>query len=296
MKYFKLSTKVTALIVFLILFMMTIFIIPNNTFAIGINYTSGVFTTKYGAKINVMYLDGSDDTQDKHNTTDYPSASKIGGATCSYNCFTYALILDGNIDHVTRPEVKNRLFCMNDITKLLVAYNKCFQKVSFANVRKGDIVLYKVLSSQSSGGTSDTFYVGYNHCAIVEQKGVTIDSTIVKSKWGQGAVYQHNIFDNPYVAGCDIVTGQNSINAIEKKRIEISFVRFSHSYEVKGEIMLENPLNAITSKSYCHKVECKDCGVFHFENHQYIANGNNMICKLCGYVSDIILHSVYQDL
>ncbi len=232
-------------------------------------YTQSIFMTKYGKSIDISYLQSEDECLDHADAINHTSAVKIANGSFKYNCYTYAMFFEGNIGGINQLD-NNKIFCINVPDNLLKS--PCYESVTFNNVIPGDVALYYVTTNM------DHQEEGYRHSGIVYSKGNTLNNTVVESKWGKYAVYRHNIMDCPYVG---LPSSQGGYFA----NLTISFARFTHDYSYR--LIRKNSV----ATSY-HLAECKDCGVYHAEAHDFINRNNYMVCKDCGYNTGIQVNNV----
>lgn len=238
-------------------------------------YLESVFVTKYGKEVKIKYLQNDDVCSDHPSASNYSSAVKIANGTRKYNCFTYAMIFEGNIDGLNQLD-DNKIFNI-DSPFYLLGDNPCFESVTFNNIMPGDVVLYYV--NDTTLDSKQGHY--YSHSGIVYSKGNTINDTVIVSKWGNYAVYRHNITDCPYKGLSYSVASIGD----ETATVEISFARFAHDYSYR--LIRKNSV----ATSY-HLAECADCGVYHVELHEFINQNNRVVCKDCGYNTGIQVNNV----
>lgn len=248
-------------------------------------YTQSTFTTKYGEELNISYFNGTDKALDYPEINKYLSATKIGDGSYKYNCFSYALIYDGDTRYLKTAANGADVFNVDVPNKFLGYKNSCYTQVSFNTAQNGDVVLYNITRE----GTTATDFYGYTHAGIISQKNNSVDNTYVLSKWGKYAIYEHKLLDNPYMGSSYSIDMQNMSPELTM-HILISFARFTHSYSASPVIIYPNTY-ALTPKSYYHKIECSKCGAYHFDIHHYSTVGKDLVCSDCGYVSDIKLQS-----
>lgn len=252
--------------------------------ATGNDYTLSTFTTPYGASVPIAYLQGADVNEEYNNLSNYPSAVRIGNGSKKYNCFTYALIFNGNINNLSQ-HASNEIFNVENASNLITG-NPCLTRVNFNEVTAGDIVMYKILPTQT-----EFFPNTYNHAGIVYEKGSTLESTVILSKWGTYPVYRHNLTDNPYMGtSYQLCLTEQPIERV----IGFSFFRVNHNYTYSIKY-IATPSIALPQRSTYHKAVCSDCGSFHYEYHTYINVNNYMVCKDCGYNTNHMVNSVIPE-
>ena len=187
----KKSVKAT-IICMLVVAILNAFVFSAQAAATG--YTDDTYVTPYGATVDISRWDGYTISETYFSMSHYPSATLVATGDYAYNCFTYAMIYDGNIDCASQLS-SDQKFCIEDAEDLLGSGNVCFNRISFDEIQAGDLVFYKW--PEINNGTSD-FYAGMAHVAIVTQPAATVQDTYVVSKWGVWDVYSHKITECPY--------------------------------------------------------------------------------------------------
>ena len=248
------------------------------------DYSLSTFTTAYGASVPIAYLQVEDADEDFPQLSDFPSATRIGNGSKKYNCFTYAMIFNCNIENISQ-NTDEELFTIEDPTNL-IANNPCLIKIKFSEASAQDLVMYKVLETPSE------FYPNtYNHAGIINEKGSTLESTVIISKWGVYPIYRHNLTDNPYM-GTSYVTYAAQPQPIERI-IGFSFYKISHNYTYS--IKYTNSAMSIRPISNYHKAICSGCGAFHYESHIYVNKNNYIVCDKCGYNTNYMVNSIVSE-
>lgn len=195
-----------------------------------------------------------------------------------YNCYTYALFYQGEVNFISNASA-SELFTVSQPEKYLHTLNPCFTEVLSSQVQAGDVVMYKQIFSNTVN--DGAFAEQYIHSGIVVEKGSGITDTVINSKWGDYAIYRHNIKDDPYGDGA-VIEGM-ALNPPIVKTLRLQFFRFSHTYTY-SETPAAGTLALSPSISVCHKATCTSCGISHYEAHNYIREGNYMVCSGCRYV------------
>jgi len=93
-------------------------------------------------------------------------------------CFNYALGISFK-----------DLGCIEDSVGILF---DTYKRIKFKEIQKGDIVLFK-----------DDF--DYLHIGIIQEKGIDINNTIIRAKFGQLGIYEHKLKDTPLSYGNRII-------------------------------------------------------------------------------------------
>ena len=251
-----------------------------------VDATSGTLTTPFGAEVPIKWIN-SEPTPSQLTMSSYPSAIKLEDADYTYNCFTYAIIHNGDteyIDYLT----ESQKFCIDNPRAYVVkgdprqGDNPCLNNVNFANAQAGDLVLYKIVYGDGNGEEPH-----YTHAAIISEKGNTIDETYVISKWGYGDVYSHKIKECPYCStGPDGTVTYGGIPSLPRN-YELSFFRVQHDYNIFTAIVIPPPRPTMTARSLWHLAKCGDCGAFHVELHNY----QSTTCVDCGYFTGTSINS-----
>lgn len=247
------------------------------------DYSLSTFTTAYGSSVPIAYLQVADADEDYPQLTNFSGAIRVGSGSKKYNCFTYAMIFCGNVNNISQ-NTNEEIFTVENATNLILN-NPCLSKISFNEASSQDLVMYKILGNPTEYQPANT----YNHAALLYEKGSTLESTVVISKWGINAIYRHNLADNPYMGSSYV---SQAIQPPIERIIEISFYRVSHNYTYS--IKYANSM-AIRPISDYHKAICSGCGAFHYEPHTYINKNNYIVCKDCGYNTNYMVNSIVPE-
>lgn len=145
--------------------------------------TVGAIATPCGLIVEVLYLDEmSQDVIDDYNTSyvqTYPNATKIGSATQTYNCHSYAWnMVEGGptcwINAASLEDVENHNYNDDNLAKYW-AGNCAYMEVSESSANK-------------------IYYYNSDHSAIFKLG----DRSKYVSKWGAGPLMEHDPGYGPY--------------------------------------------------------------------------------------------------
>jgi hypothetical protein len=271
------------------------------------DFLSSTFSTPYGASVPVSYYVGPVISGKDHwdviyeNLENYPGISYVAEASPYYNCYTYALVFDGitsGMHYMSTEEVFN----IDDVD-LLINPNPCYTFIGdFSNVQEGDLILYNVKPMNGKGSVSlndcDVIHIG-----IIETKASTFEESRIISKWGGGAVYNHDPINTPYkrytyqvgMNGSKVYLPLTYTNLESPYDYELLFTfgRISHINTTYSQIIKSNG----TPNSTHHRATCTECGAYHNEVHdsdEYeaiitkvgsltVSTDHKILCSECGY-------------
>lgn len=270
------KTKILISILFALAIISAIFC-PIEIAKASDEYSYSTLVTGYGAAIPIAYLQSADTDEDYPSCANFSSAIRIGNGSKKYNCYTYSIIFSGHIADISQNS-NNEIFAIEDASGLIVN-NPCLTRVNFNQVAANDLVMYQIIFNNTEYAHERT----YVHSGIVYEKGTSLESTVVVSKWGKYAVYRHNLTDNPYMGTSYQL---NNMNPPIERIIGFSFFRVNHSYSyiIKYDSALPYAMSSH------HKAICSDCGVFHYELHSYINQNNYIVCQDCEYNTNIMIN------
>ncbi|MCR5308750.1 MAG: hypothetical protein K6E21_01395 [Bacilli bacterium] len=166
-------------------------------------------------------------------------ATKIGDASYYYNCFSYAIPLNGN-ENLVPDEDKYNIQSISQYFENGTCLNTRFSNFSLSsvlsNIQVNDILFYRFNDSQ--------MYVPsnahpYSHAPIITQVGTTLASTYVKSKWSEHGISQGLISQCPYYYN-DYIYGNYGETSFDCCYI-------SHSYNNSNCYV---PVNNVKHKKY----------------------------------------------
>ena len=321
--------KVLAAILIVVSAIKPNFALAESDFGISYEYVSfpnggQMQVVRYKSDSSSTALDG-EYTINEQDYSQYQGIVKLEEVSPYYNCFSYAFILDGAFawsDIQEDYRVKG-LATMdeNDAYSILGPESYFYYATQcrgegedynhsisdFSQVKTGDIVLYKKVKVLD--GQADHFYnSSFVHAAIVKQKGATFEDTILISKWGQCATYQHGGTQCPYLEHGYYLASQGIDSAVQVGNplpgetvyyVEISFVRFNNHVFNNVEKAYRGTVsenNQVVNTMY-HKVKCQGCLTFKYEEHNMtncsaiinkigsltVSLGHERECSACGY-------------
>lgn len=259
----------------------------------GVDYTISSFVAPYATFETHIWI--GDYTSDFYDINNYPNVQLLAEADYTYNCFTYTLIYDENIAHISQLE-NDQVFLLSDVDKFFTSANPCISYVSFQNVQPGDLVKYE---SVSTTGHTSSYQI--EHVGIVDtvpNTNRTLENTMIRSKWGQGDIFLHAISNCPYLGTTeyDDATILSLDPSPITRQIEITFYQVNHNYSLYTPIIVAPPRPSLPATSSYHLVECSGCGAFHCEMHRYISIGSGRFaCADCGYTSGITIQNVDEN-
>ena len=97
--------------------------------------------------------------------------------------------------------------CEEAYTKL----KKEYKQINISKAKKGDIISYHEIGEESFYG-NDVHEYNALHFAIIKKTKGTLNSTIIKSKWGNDGVFETNLYDIPDCYGNAIVIWRKNKN------------------------------------------------------------------------------------
>jgi len=173
-----------------------------------------------------------------------PGAFDLSPATTEYNCHGYAWCESPDNTHY-------RLF---DIDPFL--NDSHTHQLTAAEVQVGDRIVYYGLDGNNGFTPLHSGVIAYV---------LSGNSFMVISKWGEGALYQHDYSDVPPDYYCDY----------NNSDLVYGFYRYDnmHSYSIF------DPFD-----DTIHECRCGICGHMTFEEHNYVDFPDGMYCPDCGHV------------
>lgn len=146
--------------------------------------------SSYKSATGLRYIGNNNNPGDYLGISDFPNATKIGSASRSYNCVSYAWYLNG----LPNSRVKLVFENYDDFDTIPKCHKAELETtdIGLPTARVGDIVVYRNYANGCEIEENPT------HVAIITS--IDANGVTVKSKWGIYGVYEHKLEESPYYA------------------------------------------------------------------------------------------------
>lgn len=231
---------------------------------------------------------GSDPAPTFPNINSFPSATYVLAASRYYNCHSYAWYFCGNnsnisnanafwFDNTSVVDMRSHTDCYSKITSIPLETTSKTLKNYVSSLAVGDIVLYW-----------DYIKGRYRHSAVITGliNNGSNSKVIVRSKWADYAVYQHEVDDCPFIGlGDPNADGDEHLCLIEIYRPLHNLENANNSI---NPTMLDSsnysfPLYLQFSNTQ-HKKLCSCGRSFTYYNHTFEQISPTIYrCVFCGY-------------
>lgn len=249
------------------------------------SYTNVKVTLRSGKTISFEKYIGSN-PHSAYDDFNYPNTTHLYGPSLYYNCHSFAWIYGGDVSHFS----ENNLYWLLDPVQYyknsgyfnsncytLIYSGAVAGSININSLDAGDIIVWL---GNDEGLEDDEVLPGSRvHSGVVVN---TNSGNRIKSKWGAGGVYLHDMNNHPYAYSTytddsgEVISVPRRISVLRPNAsIDSSINPVVCQYRMKNENQHE------LLCAYCARNSVKT------ENHSFVTVGAMTKCSICGYIRGI---------